>query len=362
MQYRNTIPRAAFGPTDMPLDAARSAFGWLVTGPEPLSVDGREFAGLPDRAVPLDEVRYRLLRRRCPQPVRDAVWAYLVARSRAAHTEAGAEAWTVGCVGVALPALTGIAARLTSRFVGDPRDIHAAVLAGFLAELPVIDLARPRIMLRLRWAAYRAGHTCLRESLDAPTPSARAFHSAAPPAPAGHPDLVMARAVTAGVITPVEAELIGSTRLEEVSLAEAAARRGTGYEAAKKARQRAEHRLVAFVRERQAEPDDDQLDLDAMAATDSRRTRRVTVEVVSGTHRRRVRRRMSPDAPHGGVQVRGRDQPVHGRVPHRPASGDDARRDRPQQPVAGPEGSTSSGPVETPGRTPRPSTEEPRCA
>jgi len=345
MQDRNTIPRAAFGPTGMPLDAARSAFGWLVTGPEPLAVDGREFTGLPDRAVPLDEVRQRLLRRRCPQPVRDAVWTHLVRRSRA---EAGA--WTVGCVGVALPALNGIAVTLTSRFVGDPRDIHAAVLAGFLAELPVIDLARPRIMLRLRWAAYRAGHTCLRESLDAPTPSARGFGSAAPPAPAGHPDLVMARAVTAGVITPVEAELIGSTRLEEVSLAEAAARRGTGYEAAKKARQRAEQRLVAFVRELQAEPDDEQLDLDAMTADDSHRARRVTGGVVSGTHRRRVRRSMSPDAPHGGVQVRGRDQPAHA-------------HDRRQQPlVAGHAGGTDSRPVQTPGRTPRPSTEEPRCA
>ncbi|WP_219416941.1 hypothetical protein [Pseudonocardia nigra] len=345
MQDRNTIPRAAFGPTGMPLDAARSAFGWLVTGPEPLAVDGREFAGLPDRAVPLDEVRQRLLRRRCPQPVRDAVWAHLVRRSRA-H----AGAWTVGCVGVALPALTGIASTLTARFAGDPRDIHAAVLAGFLAELPVIDLARPRIMLRLRWAAYRTGQTCLRESLDAPTPSARAFHSAAPPAPAGHPDLVMARAVTAGVITPVEAELIGSTRLEEVSLAEAATRRGTGYEAAKKARQRAEHRLVAFVREHQAEPDDDQLDLDAMTADDSRRARRVTIELVSGSHRRRVRCRMSPVAPHGGVQVRGRDQPA------------DARDGRPRPPAAGPAGGTDSRPVETPGGTPRPSTEEPRCA
>lgn len=357
MQSRNTIPRAAFGPTDMPLDAARSAFGWLVTGPEPLSVGGREFAGLPDRAVPLDEVRQRLLRRHCPQPVRDAVWAHLVGRSRA---DAGA--WTVGCVGVALPALTGIAAKLTARFVGDPRDIHAAVLAGFLAELPVIDLARPRIMLRLRWAAYRAGHTCLRESLDAPTPSARAFHSAAPPAPSGHPDLVMARAVTAGVITPVEAELIGSTRLEEVSLAEAAARRGTGYEAAKKARQRAEHRLVAFVREHQSEPDDDQLDLDAMTAADPRRARRVTVEVMAGTHRRRERRRMSPDAPHGGVQVRGRDHPGHGRVSHRPASDDDARNERPRPPAARHAEHTNFRPVQTPGRTPRPSTEEPRCA
>jgi hypothetical protein len=342
----------------MPLDAARSAFGWLVTGPEPLSVDGRGFAGLPDRWVPLDEVRQRLLRRRCPQPVRDEVWAHLVGRSRAAIGAAGG-AWTVGCVGVALPALTGIAATLTARFAGDPRDIHAAVLAGFLGELPVIDLARPRIMLRLRWAAYRAGHACLRESLDAPTPSAQAFESPAPPAPAGHPDLVLARAVAAGVITPVEAELIGSTRLEAVSLAEAATRRGTGYEAAKKARQRAEQRLVAFVREQQSEPDDDQLELDAMTAADSARAHTVTVEVVSGTRWRRVRRRMSPDAQHGGVQVRRRDLPVHDGVPHRLSTDIHARRERP--PAGDAVAAANARPVETPGRT-RPSTKGPRCA
>jgi hypothetical protein len=306
---RNALPRAAFSPDDMPLDAARAAFEWLLTGPRPLSVDGRELPGLPDREVPLDEVRHRLLRRRCPQPVRDAVWAHLVWMSR----EEGGR-WTVGCVGVAMPALTGISARLTSRFVGDPRDIHAAVLSGFLAELATIDITRPRIMLRLRWAAYRAGHMCLREALDAPTPSARAFHSAAPPPPSGHPDLVLVRAIAAGVITAAEAELIGSTRLEDVSLVEAAARRGCGYEATKKARQRAERRLVEHLRGLLDDGDSDLPlgDIDATAPVERLRT--VTVSRISATRRRRVRHRMSPNPVHGGVQVRGQDQPGPARV------------------------------------------------
>jgi hypothetical protein len=361
---RIAIPRAAFGPDDMPLDAARAAFGWLVIGPRPLSVDGRAFPGLPDRPVPLDEVRHQLLRRRCPQPVRDAVWAHLVRRSR---EEGGG--WTVGCVGVALPALTGIAAGLTARFVGDPRDIHAAVLAGFLAELATVDLARPRIMLRLRWAAYRSGHICLREALDAPTPSARAFHSSAPPPPSGHPDLVLVRAITAGVITAAEAELIGSTRLEEVPLAEAAARRGTGYEAAKKARQRAERRLVDFVRDDITEPGTAERTADTAAtaehtrAGDTRASRTVTVERLSGTRRRRVRRRVSPDAAHDGVQVRGRDHTNPNRAD---------RTDPPQHPAAGSASrstdSTSTHPRSAPrsaevsGQIPRQITEVPRCA
>ena len=179
MSSRDSFPRSGFERDSMPLDAARSAFEWLVAGPHPVSVDGRMFAGLPARRVPLDELRDRLLRRRCPQTLRDAAWAHLVLLAR---TEGGA--WTVGAVGVALPALTSIAAALSARFAGDPSDIHAAVLAGFVAELATIDLRRPRVMLRLRWAAYRAGHACVREALDAPVPSghgAEGFRSTMPP-------------------------------------------------------------------------------------------------------------------------------------------------------------------------------------
>ncbi|MGW5054964.1 hypothetical protein [Actinokineospora sp. NPDC004072] len=226
----------------MPLDAARAAFEWLVTGPHPLGVDGRLFPGLPGRRVPLNEVRDRLLRRGCPQALRDAVWAHLVLLARA---EGGA--WTVGCVGVALPALTTIAATLSARFAGDPSDIHAAVLTGFVAELDTIDLRRPRVMLRLRWAAYRAGHAAVREALDAPTPYGHGFRSTEPPPPSGHPDFVLARAVAERAITAAEAELIGATRLEGVPLADAAAARNLSYQAAKKARHRAERRLVAYL-------------------------------------------------------------------------------------------------------------------
>jgi hypothetical protein len=214
MSSYHAIPRSGFERDSMPLDAARSAFEWLVAGPRPVSVDGRLFPGLPARRVPLNEVRDRLLRRRCPQALRDAVWAHLVLLAR---TEGGT--WTVGCVGVALPALTSIAAKLSARFAGDPSDIHAAVLAGFVGEFGTIDLRKPRI----------------------------GFRSTLPPPPWGHPDFVLARAVAEGAVTPFEAELIGATRLEGVPLADAAAERGMFYQAAKKARQRAERRLVAYL-------------------------------------------------------------------------------------------------------------------
>ncbi len=328
---RNALPRAAFGPNDMPLDAARAAFEWLLTGSQPLSVDGRTLPGLPDHDVPLDQVRHHLLQRSCPQPVRDAVWAHLVRRSR----DAG-PSWTVGCVGVAMPALTGIAARLTRRFVGDPRDIHSAVLSGFLAELATIDVTRPRIMLRLRWAAYRAGLACVREALDAPTPSAHAFHASAPQPPAGHPDLVLLQAVAAGVITPSEADLIATTRLEDVPLVEAAARRASSYEATKKARQRAEHRLAHHLHSLLGVAPHGDAPPGDISATTTPSPPRTTI--TGSATRRRVRRRVSPSPARDGVQMRGPDQ--HGR----------ARAEPPTDPTARPTGR----PSETP--------EVPRCA
>ncbi|WP_116202331.1 hypothetical protein [Amycolatopsis circi] len=250
MATQSTFRRSSSPAATNSLDIARDAFTWLVTGPHPVSLDGRLFQGLPDRRVALDEVRDRLLARRCPQATRDAVWAHLVLRSR---TEGAT--WTVAAVGVALPALTSVAATLSSRFVGDPADIYAEVLRGFLAALPSIDLRRPRIMLRLRWAAYRSGYAALAEALAVPTPVAPGFRSTPPHAPWGHPDLVLARAVADGVLTQTEAALIGATRLEHMPVADWATQHQTGEWAAYKARKRAELRLADYLRDRIAEAD-----------------------------------------------------------------------------------------------------------
>lgn len=147
----------------LPLDTARDAFQWLVTGPKPMAVHGARFAGLPRRWIPLDELRDRLMSKQCPDPTRDRVWAYLVRRSRAAGG-----AWTVACVGMALPSLASSARWFAARYRGDRADVHAAVLAGFLEALATVDLADPGIVVRLHYAARRAGQAALEESLDAP--------------------------------------------------------------------------------------------------------------------------------------------------------------------------------------------------
>lgn len=75
---RPPIPRGR----PLPLDTARECFTTLVTGPKPLSLDCSAFVGLPNRRVPLDELRRLLMRRACPPHTKDAVWGLLVRRSK----------------------------------------------------------------------------------------------------------------------------------------------------------------------------------------------------------------------------------------------------------------------------------------
>ena len=337
MAANTSFPHPSADRDSMPLDTARTAFHWLVAGPNPAAVDGRLFAGLPARPVPLDELRDHLLQRDCPQALRDAVWTHLVLLAR---TEGGA--WTIAATGVALPALTTIAAKLSSRFVGDPSDIHAAVLTGFLAELEHVDLRKPRIMLRLRWAAYRAGHTALREALDAPVPAGAGFRSAVPHMPWGHPDFVLARAVAEGVVTSDEAELVGSTRLEGLPLATAGEQRGLSYEAVKKMRWRAEQRLVAYIRDGEqgehhtdpAERDLADQVADAAVIADAS-TRRTSSPAVTGLNRRaegKAGGRLSHQDRDSGVQGCGRTaaNPASPSSSERPAAPSDTTPEVPR--------------------------------
>lgn len=253
MTIRHTPTRGSGGrDQQFPLDVARDSFAALTAGPSPTAVDGRDFPDLPNRAIPLDELRDRMLSRHCPPTTRDAVWRYLVNRSR----EEGAT-WTLACAGMALPALAGVAQWLSARFPGEVYDVHAEVVAGFLNALATVDLDRPRVLVRLRWSAYRQGLAVLTEALGAPAPAHQEFRSAPPRPPWGHPDLVLDKAVGAGVLTRTEADLIGDTRLDEVSISDWADRNHMTGGAAYKARRRAELRLAAYLRAEARDTDGD---------------------------------------------------------------------------------------------------------
>lgn len=227
-----------------PLDTLEDAFAILTRPPAPLALDGRDMAGgLPRRLIPLDELRSMLLHPSCGYPTRDQALRWLVRRA-----QDGPPAWTVGLAGVLLPGLRSAAGRLARGFPADTADLDAEVLSGFVAAIPALDPEGGKVASRLLWAAYRSGDRLRRrERAEAVRRCRGRAHPAAPPQPWGHPDLVLADAVAAGVISRHDARLIGATRLDDLRLADVAGASGVHLETLKKRRRRAERRLVAWL-------------------------------------------------------------------------------------------------------------------
>jgi hypothetical protein len=229
------------------LDAADAAFRLLCAGPRPLALHAsRLAAGLPDRPVPLDELRVLLLDPATGSRARNAVWAELVRRA-----QAGDPAWVLGLTGVAMPGLRRAVASLAAAYRGDPADLQAEVLAGFLAAMRALDpgdLEQVPLASRLCWAARRAGAKLARA--DAGWAARRGDldeRGDAPGLPWGHPDFVLAAAVRQGILTPGQAELIGRSRLEGVPLPVIAAETGISHSALCNRRKRAEKAIAAAI-------------------------------------------------------------------------------------------------------------------
>jgi hypothetical protein len=229
-------PRLVLG--EQPFDVAANSFRLLTTGLEPLSVDGAALGGgLPSRRIALSELASILMHPSCGYTTSDRVWRLLIEQARTAGP-----AWVVGAAGVALPGLRQAAYRLR-HYSGD---VQAELLTAFVAALRTVKPGGAKVAQRLLSATF----TAARAALHAEEPTRTTTLVPAPvTAAAGHPDVVLARAVAAGVITTAEAELIGATRLEGVAVADYAERAGRTYWAVVKERSRAEERLVAAVRD-----------------------------------------------------------------------------------------------------------------
>jgi hypothetical protein len=228
-------------PCSSPLDLAAEAFRALCESPAAPGLDISGLAAdLPSGVIRLDELQ-RLLLAGASQAVRDVVWAEVVRKARRD------ESWQLAAVGMALPAIRSVAGSLARGFDGDVEELDAEILAGFLAQLAVVDVETPGIITKLRWAAYRAGHAVVVAHRRAAEREEEISEQATLSGPAGHPDLVLMRAVSAGAISEADAELISATRLDRVDMEVYAGQLGVSYNAVKIRRQRAEARLVAFI-------------------------------------------------------------------------------------------------------------------
>lgn len=237
-----------FDPSLSPLDAVDAAFHNLVAAHDPPTLDGAAIGyGLPGRPVRLDELKPLLLSAAIPYEARDAAIAELLRRARA-----GEERWMIGLIGVLMPGLRRVAGRLTREYPGDPDCIDAAVLVGVIEAALRSDAPADGLAAHLLWAAFRTGREIWVQEVTANVHRANGDLAdlEAKRVTADHPDLVLAGAVRAHVISQEEAELISVSRIEGVRLPELARRLGISNEAMRWRRSRAETRLVAYLERR----------------------------------------------------------------------------------------------------------------
>ncbi|WP_052281207.1 hypothetical protein [Nocardia vulneris] len=248
----NAQQRSRHRSNSSPLAAVRTAFTALADQPVELAPELR--AGFEQPVPTWGRLRELVCDPGLPIVTVDAVWRWLIVGARRDDRDA-----RLVCAGMALPMLAGLAHRF--RLHGRA-DAESAVLAGFFGELARIDLDRPYLVARLRWAAYRSAHGWAQQARCAPIPDDELDtaghgrgHRPIGSAPAGHPELLLGEAVAGGVISAFAAELIASTRLEHRSLASVALERGDSYDRLQQARLRAERKLTAWLQARAAELD-----------------------------------------------------------------------------------------------------------
>lgn len=210
-----------------PLAAANAAFAALTSEPNPLILDFDAFgadAGMPAGVMALPALRDWLLAHPRAYPARDAVWRELIRRARL-----DGPAWVIAAVGMAMPALRRYAARLCAGYPGDPADIDAEILTGFLAALrDRVDLAKDAPHAALCAAAWRAGHR-LRHQAAEYTPVDNLEHVTGPRTPKvpyGHPDLLVRRAVCLGLLEACDEQPYIDVRLGRRAIEPIAARLG----------------------------------------------------------------------------------------------------------------------------------------
>jgi hypothetical protein len=156
------------------LHAADTAFAALTCEPKPLAIDCDSLGAglnLPPGQVPLRTLRDWLADHPHDHHARHAVWRELVLRARLDGPQ-----WVIAAVGIAMPLLVRVAHEVCEDFHGDPSDVDAQILTGFLDALRNrIDLDRGDPYHELHDAAQRAGrrraHLCQHPGSSHPPPA-----------------------------------------------------------------------------------------------------------------------------------------------------------------------------------------------
>jgi hypothetical protein len=213
--------------------AGAGAFGTATSGSSVSAVGGATAAGgagttaggfgaapsagtgpdVPPGEVPLPALRDWLMAHPGAHAIRDAVWRELIRRARQGRPE-----WVIAAVGMAMPALVAMAGTFAAGYRGDPADIDAEILTGFLEGLRrSVDPDRNAPHASLCFAAWRAGRDlrlAQQEYLPVDDIERAAAGSRVPHQPYGHVDLLVYRAQALGLIDGEDVEPYIAIRLD----------------------------------------------------------------------------------------------------------------------------------------------------
>ncbi|WP_227999117.1 hypothetical protein [Nocardia australiensis] len=238
-----------------PLAVVRSGFEKIAaqalpTDPRPLPTFETGLAG-PVRTW--GQLRERLWDPATPMAEVDAIWVWLLQRVRAKD-----EGAMLVCAGLAAPMLSRTASEYVTSSHTARHDTESEILTAFLGHLSRVGLEEPGVWHRLRWGAYRAVLKSATQQRTGVTVVADLDRDLAPlgervqmiGAGSGHPEMVLAQAVVAEVISADAAELIAASRWEGRSLTSLATESGVSSWKLFKQRHRAEHALLAWLSDR----------------------------------------------------------------------------------------------------------------
>jgi hypothetical protein len=235
-------------PYPSPFDALEAAFRSLGEPPRPLRIDcGVVSDVLPRTSGSPLEVRSLLLHPSTDYETRDATLGRLVGRAQAERGR-----WLVATMGMVLPGLrarTTALARCCAVFDEAVADMEAEALSGLVHTVLGVEPDRRKLAATLVWG----GHGSARRFVDrqvAERKRCRPGHHPAHLAVPRHADLVLAAAMSAGVLDRREASLIGDTRLDGARVVQLARSEGTPAWQIRRQRRTAELRLAAWLDDR----------------------------------------------------------------------------------------------------------------
>lgn len=226
--------------TDQPFEVLRRTLTLLTTGPGQPTLPTASVEGIDATELTAGQVLERL-RKGAPNQT-DELWHRVFA-----HARAGESTWTVIAAGAMLPPMVTACARYTRVPTHQISDVESELLTALLEQVRSLPAGVVDVQYRL-WSAVTntANRYCYRQARETSALAAWDRSMVATARSSGRgPVTVLAEAVSAGVMNPVEAELVARTRLEGAPLTRVATDLGLSYITARRWRKAAEGRLAS---------------------------------------------------------------------------------------------------------------------